>query len=97
MKVAIKFLTAHLQQKIPAIYIDLNGRNNYKYLINAPAHTQRFLKQNHIEPHPHHIFLFTKTETETISGLSSLMFLRPPPFNGSHSKIYGDSRLFNYL
>ena len=97
MKVALRFLSSHPQQKIPAIYLDINARNHYKYIINAPAHTQRFLKQNYIDPHPHHVFLFTTTETDTISGLSSMMFNKPPPFYGSHSKIYGDSRLFKYL
>ena len=97
MKVAIRFLTAHLSQKLPAIYIDINGRNNYKYIINAPAHTQRFLKQNGNDPHPHHVFLFTTTETDTISGLTSMMFNKPPPFHGSLSKIYGDAQLLKYL
>lgn len=73
------------------------GMNPYKYVINAPAQTYRYLSQNHLQLNSNSIFLFSRTLTETVSGLSCLMYENAMLFRNSQSKIYGDERLFDYL
>ena len=97
MKIVIKAVEGYLRQPFPSLVVDPNHKKGYKYVINMPAQTQRYLSQHEFVTTNKMVYLFTKTHTSTVSGLPCALYHNIMLFQDSYSKIYGDSRLLEYI
>ena len=97
MRVALRFVETHWNQAVPGVVVELRARHAYRYLINTPAHTDRFLEEQRLTNKPNTVFLFSRSTTPLVSGLAPLVYSRIKDRPRAYPKILGDERLFGYL
>ena len=94
MKIYVQLIENYLRQDIPTIILTVEKQ---KYVFNMPTCFQRFIKDHKQKfPKASNIF-FTKTNTDTLAGLSGTLLTIFENKFCQDTKLYVSDELFQYL
>lgn len=94
MRIVIQLIENYLKQEVPTVYISTDTN---RYLFNVPSSFQRFTKEHKNKFPAGARFFFTKTSTNTITGLTGLILTMFHTKGVEGVKLYTDEKMFRYM
>lgn len=94
MRIVLQLIENYLNQEVPTIILTIEKQ---KYIFNMASCFQRFIKDHKQKfPSGSRIF-FTKSNTDTLAGLSGFMLTIFENKNCQDTKLYVNNELYEYL